>query len=154
MKNILLFSLFLLISFLNLSYTQTLDFNLKNLDNVSVEVRDDQGLLSETIYQKIITEVKLKLISSGMKVTAPDEAVSHLYIIVHAIKSNLAEHRILVLLNIYENVTANRVVATKTDAITYSDYSFFTSKNIEQAIYDKVMDVIIINFLENYLNQQ
>jgi hypothetical protein len=131
-----------------------MNFNLKNLDNLSVEISDEQGLLSGKIYQKLITELKLKLMSSGIKVTSPDEASAKMFVIVNAIKSNFAEHRILVQLNIYENVITQRLSSVKSGAITFSDYSFFVDKVIEQAVYDKVMDTMIINFIENYLSQK
>jgi hypothetical protein len=149
----LTYSLFFLVAF-NCSFSQTLDFNLKNLDNINVQVRDEQGLLSRTINDKIKTEVKLKLMSSGMNVSNKDEAQANLNIIVHAIESNFAEHRILVLLTINENVTTKRSGSIQTDAITYSDYSFFKNKMIEESVYNKIMDEMIIKFIENYLGQK
>lgn len=154
MRVALMLSLFVLSSLLHSSYSQNNNFNLKNIDNLSVEIKDEQDLLSNKIYQKLVTEIKLKLMSAGIKVTSPEEASAEMLLIINAIKSNFAEHRILVQLNIYENVITQREHSIQTNAITYNDYSFFLGKIIDQSVYDKVMDTMLINFIENYLSQK
>lgn len=123
------------------------------MDNLSVEIIDNERILSDKIHQKLITEIKLKLMSSGMKVTSPDESHAKMFLIVDAIKSNFAAHRIIIQLNVYENVITQRLDSIQTVAATYSDYSFFINNIIEQAVYDEVMDVMIIKFIEKYLSQ-
>lgn len=152
MKTKLLLFFFVFFStVLNLTFAQDSKFNLKNLNNMTVDLHDSQGLLSPNIQQKIITEIKLKLMSSGVKVTSHENASATLKIVVNAIKSNFAEHRILVQFKLLEEVITKRLDSIQTSAITYSDIQLFADKDAQSGIYNKIMDNMIIAFIEKYL---
>lgn len=148
---------FILLSILLLTFfsinnnAQITDYNLEKLDNVNVQIMDN-GLLSRKISQKLETEIKLKLMSAGIKVVPEEEAKAIMLIECDAIESNFAEHRIITMISVSEKVITARENKPETEALTYFDYSFYTSKNIEVATYDKVMDVMIISFIEKYLS--
>lgn len=145
----IVFSLLLLVLTFK-SNAQITDYNLEKLNNVNVQVMGN-GLLSKKISQKLETEIKLKLMSAGIKVVPEEEAKAIMLIECDAIESNFAEHRIITMLSVSEKVITEREKKPETEALTYFDYSFYTSKDIEGATYDKVMDVMIIKFLESYL---
>lgn len=147
----LILSLFIVVLYASNSTAQITDYNLKNLDNVNVQIMDN-GLLSRKVSQKLETEIKLKLMSAGIKVVSEEEAKAILLVECDAIESNFAEHRIITMLSVTEKVITARENKPETEALTYFDYSFYTSKNIEAATYDKIMDVMIISFIENYLS--
>lgn len=151
MKSFLVFfSLFIqLFTFQNIA--QITDYNLKKLNYVNVQIMAN-GIFSRQAEQKIETEIKLKLMSAGIKVVSEEEAKATLFIECDYIKSNLAEHRIITMLSVSEKVITERDKKPETEALTYFDYQFYTSKNIEVAAYDKVMDVMLIKFIENYLS--
>src|SRR5690606_3191292 len=128
-----------LIALTNNSLAQITDYNLEKLNNVNVQIMDN-GLLSSKISQKLETEIKLKLMSAGIKVVPESEAKAIMLIECDAIESNFAEHRIITMLSISEKVITEREKKPETEALTYFDYSFYTSKDIEAATYDKVMD--------------
>ena len=90
--------------------------------------------------------------SAGIKTVLLEEAKAILKISCDAIESNFASHRIVTMLTLNERVITERETKPETDAITYFDYSFFTSENIENAVYDKVMDVMLIKFIEECLS--
>jgi hypothetical protein len=136
------------------SSAQNTTFNLKNIDNLAIEVIDGRDLLSDRVQQKLTTELKIKLMSAGIKVTTRENATALLQIDVTVIKSSFAEHRILVKFNIYEDVITKRLDSTRTAAITYSDIQFFADKEIESGIYNKVMDSMILTFIERYLSSK
>lgn len=140
-----------LVALTNNSLAQITDYNLEKLNNVNVQIMDN-GLLSRKVSQKLETEIKLKLMSAGIKVVPESEAKAIMLIECDAIESNFAEHRIITMLSISEKVITEREKNPETEALTYFDYSFYTSKDIEGATYDKVMDVMIIKFLESYLS--
>jgi len=148
---------FILLSILLLTFfsinnnAQITDYNLEKLDNVNVQIMDN-GLLSRKISQKLETEIKLRLMSAGIKVVSEEEAKAILLVECNAIESNFAEHRIITMLSVSEKVITEREKKPETEALTYFDYTFYTSKNIEEATYDKVMDVMIISFIEKYLS--
>lgn len=137
----------------NYVFSQTLNNNLRNLDKMSIQIVDEEALLSDKISQKLTTEIKLKLMSAGIKVLSADEASARMAVTINAIKSKFAAHRILVIMNIEEEVITQRKNSVKTNAITYYDYAFFASEKIEQAVYDKIMDTMIIKFIEKYLGE-
>lgn len=147
----LLFSLFITILFSINNSAQIADYNLKNLDNLNVQIMEN-GLLSRKVSQKLETEIKLKLMSAGIKVVSEEEAKAVLLVECNAIESKFAEHRVLTMLSLSEKVITEREKKPETEALTYFDYSFYTTKNIESAVYDKVMDVMIISFIEKYLS--
>ena len=151
MKSFIIFSLILFISINNNIFAQANKYNLKKVDNVYVQI-DSKELLSGKIAQKLETEIKLKLMSAGIKIVPLEEAKAILKISCNAIESNFAPHRIIAMLTLHEKVITERETKPETYAITYFDYSFFTSKNIENAVYDKVMDVMLIKFIEEYLS--
>jgi len=134
------------------TYSQTQNFNLKNLETLSIRFGDGQDLLSSKVKQKIITETKLKFKSAGIEIVKHDSSNSYFFIRVQAIKSRFSEHRILLQIGIYENIKTLRKGNITTGAITYFDESFFTGKNIEELVYDEFMDKLIIKFLEKYLD--
>lgn len=145
------FLLFLLLLINIPLFAQPTEFNLKNLDSLSIRFDDSQNLISSTLKQKIITETKLKLKSAGIEIAKYDSSNNHLVISVQAIMSKFAEHRILLQIRVFENVQTFRKDNTKTKAITYYDESFFKSKNIGQAVYNELMDKLLIGFFERYL---
>jgi hypothetical protein len=132
---------------------QIKNYNLKNLDNISVEVYPEQGLIDSETHQKIVTEIKLNLMSAGIKVLPPEESSAKLIINVEVIPSKISEHRIFIRFNIYENVSVDREKRITTTAITYNDNLFFTDRDISQSVCDKVLDVMIIKFIEQYIAQ-
>lgn len=140
----------LLLVLTNHTNAQITDYNLEKLNNVNVQIMEN-GLLSRKISQKLETEIKLKLMSAGIKVVPEEEAKAIMLIECNAIESNFAEHRIITMLSVSEKVITEREKKPVTEALTYFDYYFYTSKDIEGATYDKVMDVMIIKFLESYL---
>lgn len=150
MRSILLL-LFVIIIFFTNGRAQITDYNLEKLDNVNVQIMDN-GLLSSKTSQKLETEIKLKLMSAGIKVVSEEEAKAILLVECDAIESNFAEHRIITMLSLSEKVITEREKKPETEALTYFNYSFYTSKNIERATYDRVMDVMIISFIEKYLS--
>lgn len=150
MRYLILSLLFVILITTNNS-AQITDYNLKNLDNVNVQIMDN-GLLSRKVSQKLETEIKLKLMSAGIKVVSEEEAKAILLIECDAIESNFAEHRLITMLSVSEKVITEREKKPETEALTYFDYSFYTSKDIEGATYDKVMDVMLIKFIELYLS--
>lgn len=135
------------------TYSQIQNFNLKNLETLSIRLGDGQDLLSSKVKQKIITETKLKFKSAGIKIVKSDSSSNgYFFIRIQAIKSRFSEHRILLQIGIFENVKTLRKDNNKTGAITYFDESFFKGKNINELVYDEFMDKLIIKFLDKYLD--
>jgi|GEM_PF-1688431 len=150
MKILVLFLSFFFVYNLN---AQVKNYNLKYLDNISVEVYPEQGLIDSETHQRIVTEIKLALMSAGIKVVTPDEASARLIINVDVIPSKISEHRIYISFNVYENVSADREKRVTTTAITYNDNQFFTDRNISQAVFDKIRSVMLIKFIEQFIEQ-
>lgn len=154
MKNRILFPIILIMFFAGYSFSQSQSFNLKNLDSVSVEIQDTDHLLSSATSQKLLAEIKLHLISAGIKVVNFDESKAQMIIKINYIRSALAGDRVLVQLNIYEKVTTERTDKIKTEAITYNDFSLFKTERTEKGVYAEVMDKLLINFINSYINQK
>jgi len=150
MKQIITLILFFLLSF-SFIKAQNSEFNLKNLDQVKIIIVDHQNVFSEILTQKIITDTKLQLMSAGIKAANEENKGPILQIKVRYIKSNMAEHRILVQLNLIEHVKTGRKSSISTDAITYTDDAFFVSKDVSTAAYNKLKDEMLIHFIEKYL---
>lgn len=150
MKSLVTAIVLMVIFFYNSSFSQTSEYTLKNLNNIFVQVNDN-GLLSERIHQKLGTEIKLKLMSAGIKVVSLELSKAILEVYCDAIESSFAEHRIIVMLRIREDVTTPREDQQVSQALTYFDYSFFTSKDYDNSIFNQVMDKMIIEFIEKYL---
>lgn len=140
--------------FAAIAYPQSVDYNLKNITLVNVAISDNQNILSPTLYQKILTETKLKLMSAGLKLANEEDEAPILEIKPNYIQSALSEHRILLQLRLFEKVTTNRKDKITTDAITYHDMEFYTSKDVATSVYNKLMDSMLINFIEKYLSQK
>lgn len=151
MKRIILLFVLALILSPSINFAQISDFNLSKLNKVNVVIMGNDWL-SSTIQQKLETEIKLKLMSAGIKIVSVEESKAVLIIKCDAIKSNFAEHRILVVLAVTEKVKTERESSPETQAFTYFDHSFYTSKDIEGSIYNTVMDQMIIKFIEVYLS--
>jgi hypothetical protein len=127
-------------------------FNLKGLRAVSLKLEDDKSILSETVSQKMLNEIKLKFRSAGIKVN--DDKKNPTFIIhIDIIKSNFADHRVVNHLMLLENVSTTVERTQKTGAITYMDYSFkiVSSDRTETEIYNNIMDIMIVKFLDKYL---
>lgn len=138
---------FLFISLGTFTFAQ---FNLKNLDSLSVQFKDEESRITSVTEQKIVTETKLKLMSAGIDVSS--DAKNRFIINVRAIMSNFAEHRILLQVEVFENVKTERKDSIETQAITYYDDIFFKGKNINEDVYNSYMDKLLISFIENYLS--
>lgn len=154
MKTRILLQLVLVFFFSVTTYSQSVEYNLKNLTQLKVMVNDNQNVFSSTLYQKILTETKLKLMSAGLKIAKDEDDSPILEIKPNYIQSAFSEHRILLQLRLLEKVTTNRKDKITTDAITYLDMEFYTSKDVATSVYNKLMDSMLINFLEKYLSQK
>ncbi len=154
MKAKIFTSIVLMLLFTITVFAQKIEYNLKNISNLKVILDDNQNLLSPTLSQKIITETKLKLMSAGLKIAKEDEDSPILEIKPNYIQSTLSEHRILLQLRMIEKVVTNRKDKIETDAITYLDMEFYTSKDVANSVYSKLMDTMLINYLEKYLSQK
>jgi len=139
--------------FVSNSYSQSQYFNLKNLNSLSVNVQDNTHLLSNTTTQKILSNIKLKLMSAGIKIGSLEKSEAHMVIKVDYIRSNFASQRMFVQLDIYEHVSTNRKGDVKTSAITYNDYSLFRSTEPNTGIYNDIMNHLFVNFINKYINQ-
>ena len=154
MKNILLLAFFVMLIAVGNSYSQQQTFNLKNLNNVSVEIQDPEHLLSNTTLEKLLAEIKLHLMSADVKVVSLEDSKAQMVVKIDYIRSTFAEQRVLVQLDIYEKVNTKRLGNIETEAITYNDFSLFKAKKVEQEIYDVTMDKLLINFINDYIDQK
>ena len=153
MKKIFLAVTFCVLFIGNL-FSQSEPYNLKNLNDVSVEIQDNANLLSSTISQKLLAEIKLHLISAGIKVVSSDASSAQLAIKIDYIRSAFAEQRVLAQFDIYEKVVTERVGKIETEAITYNDYSLFKAQNVSKEVYGVVMDKLLIRFINDYISQK
>ena len=154
MKNKIFLPIIIIFLFVNNSFSQSQPYNLKNLNNVSVEIQDTDQLLSTTTSQKLLTEIKLHLMSAGIKVVSSEESNAQMIVKINYIRSAFAEQRILVQLDVYEVVTTKRSGNITTEAITYNDFSLFKATKPENDIYDVTMDKLLIKFINDYINQK
>ncbi len=152
MKNKLLLTAIFLIFFFFKSFSQS--FNLKDLEDLSVQIKDNTQLFSNTTSQKLLTEIKLHLISAGLKITTDEKSKAKMVVAIDYIKSTFAEQRMLVQLYIIENVIAERPKKIKTQALTYFNYSLFKAQNVGNSVYSVVMDSLLIKFIDDYLAQK
>jgi hypothetical protein len=69
------------------------------------------------------------------------------------IRNSLEDHRVVNHLFLYENVAALHGRSEATIAITYMDYAFYTVSNNElsQAVYNHIMDIMLVKFIDQYL---
>jgi len=153
MKNIILLTSFVLFLAVSNFYSQQQPFNLKKLNNVSVEIQDSEHLLSNTTSEKLLAEIKLHLLSADIKVVSLEDSKAQMVVKINYIRSTFAEQRVLVQLDIYEKVNTKRSGNIETEAITYNNFSLFKTKKVEQGIYDVTMDKLLIKFINDYINQ-
>ena len=127
-------------------------FNLKNLKQVTVTIMDEGNYLSSNIQQKLLTEIKLKLKSAGLTI-AGREKWSEFRVDVRAVKTNDLFPQYKLLLNIFliEEALLERTGTQRISVITYYDDEFWVvedKKDIEKAAYDKILDIMLVRFLE------
>lgn len=133
-------------------FAQGLDYNLKGLTGVYVYLSDNQGVLNGALSQKLISDVRLKLLSAGVKTTDQESPV--ITFKVSYIKSALADQRILTEIFLQEDV---KVLRGKdeilTGARTYTERYFFTSPlaEMESAVYNSFIDNLFVHFIDQYL---
>jgi hypothetical protein len=132
-------------------------FNLKNLKQVTVTVMDEGNFISSTIQQKLVTEIKLKLKTAGLTI-AGREKWSEFRVDVRAVKTNDLFPQYKLLLNVFliEEALLERMGSQRISVVTYYDDEFWIiedKKEVEKAAYDKIMDVMLVRFIDRYLDQ-
>lgn len=132
---------------------QALENNLKGLTQVKIVISDDQGIIPAALKQKMLTESKIKLMSTGLKTANESDDAPVLELKANYIQSALSEHRILVQLRLKEKVTAERKNKVKLEAVTYFEQELYVSRELPNSIYSKFMDKMILSFIEKYLSE-
>lgn len=145
-----LFTLLLIIVSTCTAFAQSTTFNLKDLVKFKVSITDGSESLSEKTMQKMASEIKLKLITLGLKFV-DEENVPNLVIETSIIRSSMAAHRVLVQLYLEEQVSTTRKTNVKTQAITYYDKKFFQSSTVGTDIYSVVMDDLLVKLIDQLM---
>lgn len=142
--------------FLFLLYTslaaQPVNYNLRDMNTVKLEIFDDYDLLPFDMEQKILTETKLKLIAAGLKIDDKNP-IAAFQISLYLNSSNaFVEPRILLQLSLLEKVQTFRKGLHRTEAKTYNNFLLFQSARgeISTTIYKYYFDKLLIEFLENW----
>ncbi|MEW6508376.1 MAG: hypothetical protein AB1432_11580 [Bacteroidota bacterium] len=131
---------------------QPVNYNLRELTTVKIEIFDDYNLLPTDVEQKILTETKLKLIAAGIKIDDKNP-IAAFQISLHLNFSNaFVEPRILLGVALLEKVQTFRKGLPRTEAKTYSNFLLFQASRAEMsaAIYKHFFDKLLIEFLENW----
>lgn len=129
-------------------------FNLSGLESLKVEIHDDYSVLTPAIKQKLLTETKIRLKSIGIDLDdkAPRGSLQ-IEIILNA-STAFASPRVNISLNVIEKVQTFRKDFIRTEALTYHNSSLgeYDKQNISLEVYSFYYDKLLLEFIENYLN--
>jgi len=130
-------------------------FNLKGLTDISVRISDEQNILTTVQKDKLISDIKLKLLSAGVKISSKEKSI--LMFNVSYVKSTLEDPRILTQVFLIERVKVLREKElVPSAAITFTESKFFTAQfnSVQNSVIDSFTDELFVHFLDNYLKDK
>jgi hypothetical protein len=123
------------------------DERVKDLSKFNIVIQDNAECLNSTRLNKLISEIKVKLISLGLKFSE-DESAATFVVETNIILSKFSDHRVHVQFYILENATVHRKSVVTTMARTYHDQKFFVSSQVGTDVYNVVMDEMVVRLVD------
>ncbi|MEA3354723.1 MAG: hypothetical protein U9Q33_13005 [Campylobacterota bacterium] len=138
----------LVILLLSSSYALS-PFSLEGFKEANVKLFDKNKVLTKQMKKKIKTDLFTQLKSSGIKTKSDN--FSNLIVKIEAVK---LDENYVVNINFFivEDVIPSRDKELESLGITYKKGDFFVaeSSDLQQEIYDSVIDFILFDFLEQH----
>lgn len=145
---------FILVFLSSLLFSQTISFNLKNLNEVKIEIDDPLFLISPATKSNLIDNVKIKLAGVGIKENEKSSATLQMKLF--AIKSGgLVNDRVWLSIRIIENAKIKRgSTLINSEVLSYQNNSFQIVENVnyEKTCSDIFLNSLILEFLTSWLN--
>jgi len=144
MKKIILLSIFAIYSF------AITPFSLENLTELNVKILNKKNEISKKLEKKLELDIKKKLENLGIK-TKTDKYINFLVKIkINNIKDvNFIQTSI----SISEDVSPTRDKFLEILAITYKKEDSFETEDLEADIYESVVDYLLEDFIEQYVDE-
>ncbi len=141
--------LLLLLFFVSFSYAVS-PFSLEGIKAVNLAFVDKEKLLEPSQKEKIKNEIITRLKQLGVKTQSDD--FSNFIIKIDGLK--VADKYVVnVRMFIVENVTPERNKEHYTVGITYQKDDFFEADNLNNDLYESIIDYLFADFEEQYIDE-
>lgn len=122
-------------------------YTLEGIKALNVLVIDQSNAISPETENKILTELRQKLEKNGIK--SNKDGVGALFVKITSVKVGTTTVS-YVNLGIGEEAEIDRSPKVKSFALTYSFDDMVESEHIDADVYDSVVNFLIVEFLEQY----
>jgi hypothetical protein len=144
MKHIV-FTIFLITS----SFALT-PFSLEGIQSVNIKLFDKSKLVSKELKQKIVHQIESEFTKLGIKTKSDN--FSNFIVKIEAIQIEKT-YAVNITMFLAEDVIPSRDQSLQSLGITYRKSDFFTTQDLEEELYESIIDFLLFDFIEQYKDE-